>query len=113
MYSIREKYRNNNLNSSKRNSRIIFDTEKYGLSIYGIGIRKSLKNRDKTVCVNFNAEKVSLNCLLSDTFYLKKMKKRVFSITIPIIASFLIGVNNIILSFYPCFSTKIQINKIF
>lgn len=44
-------------------------------------------------------KKVSLNNLLSDTFYVNKYKNAIF-ITLSIISSFLTGVNGLELSFY-------------
>ena len=44
--------------------------------------------------------KVSLNCMLSDTFYIDKSEKVLYSVTFLIITSFHTGVNCIKLSFY-------------
>lgn len=46
------------------------------------------------------SKKVSLNSILSDTFYIDKSEKILYSVTFLIITSFHTGVNCIKLSFY-------------
>lgn len=50
-----------------------------------------------------HGKKVSLNGQLSDTFFYEKF----ISVTVPIISSFLMGVNCVQLPFFPAFSQEI------